>query len=293
MRSCILVAVLTAMTLIFSQCSKSGFESDMEKEELQLPQSVEQLGRTVAEELHSTVINLHKMGVDYSDADASEAFYNRFKEDYKSASAWSSMTEADKEMISVFSSPELFLQGFRNLTKIQLKYIDRIVAETARSASYDDMCSILLDIGSDIRENVPEIQQERLLNVVSALYYCGRELQYLEEQGLMPRTPSDVLNSIKTRSEIDSGGCRHLLLSAYALAALEPSLVGEVIVSVIAVSAILYDVIVCKKTSFNETNTNACIDRYVQCQQKGLRLCDDCLHYCVTQGDWPYWRCNI
>ena len=126
MKTCIFAIALTIVLLISSQCSKSEFESDLKKEELCLPQSVRQLGKAVADDLHSTVINLHKMGVDYSDADASEAFYNRFKEDYKYASAWSSMTEADKEMISVFSSPELFLQGFRNLTKIQLKYIDRI-----------------------------------------------------------------------------------------------------------------------------------------------------------------------
>ena len=295
MRTYILPTVLTAITLIFNQCSKSGIELEMKKEELSLPQSVEQLGKTVAKGLHNTVINLHKMGVDYSDADASETFYNRFMSDYLAANPNAVKTKGHVDFSEITDS-EVFIRGFKNLTQIQLKYIDRIVEETSRSRSYDEMCSILSNLNSEIQTIVPEIQQERLLNIVSVLYYCGKELQYLEEQGLMPRTPTNILNSIKTRSEPNSGSlCKTFLITTWTIAAGEPTPFGEIVAAVFTIyvgATFLYEVTVCKDTP--GTDTEECINLYVSCIDKGTGdACDDCLHYCITQKQWPYSRCPL
>lgn len=107
MKTCIFTSVLIVMMLIFSQCSKLGNESDFGKEELSLPQSVEQLGKAVAKDLHSTVVNLHRMGVDYSDADASEAFYGRFMTDYLAASPNAAKTKGHVDFAEM-TSPEVF-----------------------------------------------------------------------------------------------------------------------------------------------------------------------------------------
>ncbi len=142
MRIYILPAALTAITLIFSQCSQFGIELEMGKKELSLPLSVEQLGKTVAKDLHNTVINLHKMGVDYSDADASETFYDQFMADYLAANPIAVKTKGHVDFSEITDS-KAFIRGFKNLTEIQLNYIDRIVEETSESRSYDEMCSIL------------------------------------------------------------------------------------------------------------------------------------------------------
>lgn len=287
MKTCIFTSVLIVMMLIFSQCSKLGNESDFGKEELSLPQSVEQLGKAVAKDLHSTVVNLHRMGVDYSDADASEAFYGRFMTDYLAASPNAAKTKGHVDFAEM-TSPEVFVQGLKNLTEIQLKYIDKIIAKTSEPDSYADMRCALKDLSIEIQQSVPDIQQERLLNIISVLYYSSIELQYLEEQGLMPRTPRSVLNSIKTRSEWISDSCRKFLAATWAIAVGEPTPAGDIVASVLMVyvgAMLLYEVIVCKKSY--STNRAKCQKRYEDCYSPIPDGCSQCLQYCLTQGTWP------
>lgn len=288
MRIYILPAALTAITLIFSQCSQFGIELEMGKKELSLPLSVEQLGKTVAKDLHNTVINLHKMGVDYSDADASETFYDQFMADYLAANPIAVKTKGHVDFSEITDS-KAFIRGFKNLTEIQLNYIDRIVEETSESRSYDEMCSILSYINSEIQTYVPEIQQERLLNIVSVLYYCGKELQYLEEQGLMPRTPASILNSIKTRSEPGSGSlCRTFLATNWAIAVGEPTPFGEIVAAVYTIyvgATLLYEVTVCKDSS--SSDYEYCQEKFERCDSPIPDGCSECLQYCLTQGEWP------
>ena len=297
MKTYILPAVLTALTLVFSQCSKiwpdSDQQKDIEKKDLHLPMAVEQFGKDVAEDLRRTVVNLHRIEVDYSDADASETFYNRFMADYLEASPNAVKTKGLTDF-SEMTSPDAFVRGFKNLTKIQLKYIDKIIIETAESESYADMRDALKDLSVDIQMKVPDIQQERLLNIISVLYYSSKELQYLEEQGLMPRTPRSALNSIKTRSELISDSCRKFLAATWAIAVGEPTPTGEIVASVVTVyigAMIMYEVIVCKKSS--SANRAECQDKYYDCVHDTWdQDCSTCLQYCITQGYWPQSMCS-
>ena len=113
MRIYILPAALTAITLIFSQCSQFGIELEMGKKELSLPLSVEQLGKTVAKDLHNTVINLHKMGVDYSDADASETFYDQFMADYLAANPIAVKTKGHVDFSEITDSKAFMNDKFQ------------------------------------------------------------------------------------------------------------------------------------------------------------------------------------
>lgn len=74
-----------AMPLIFSGCNTWGESSSEEENYLPIP--IEDYGKEVAKELHKTVKNLSKMEVDYSDANSSEEFKERFYADYSEASS--------------------------------------------------------------------------------------------------------------------------------------------------------------------------------------------------------------
>ena len=72
------------------------------------------------------------------DADASEAFYGRFMTDYLAASPNAAKTKGHVDFAEM-TSPEVFVQGLKNLTEIQLKYIDKIIAKTSEPDSYADI----------------------------------------------------------------------------------------------------------------------------------------------------------
>ena len=139
----------------------------------------------------------------------------------------------------------------------------------------------------DIQWKVPDIQQERLLTIISVLYYGSKELQYLEEQGLMPKTPRSTLNGIKTRSEWISNSCRKFLATTWAIAVGEPTPAGEIVASVVTFyigAMLMYEVIVCKK---NTSNYDYCQEKYNKCYSPYPDGCSQCLQYCLIQGTWP------
>lgn len=110
------------------------------------------------------------------------------------------------QSIEMMSATE-FMERYNSLTDIQLEFIHKIIGECEKSRSSQDLLARLVALNKEIHAQVPEIEQERLLNVIAVLYYGGQKIVYLEHQGLMLRTPYNniKLSKVKTRGPEDGG----------------------------------------------------------------------------------------
>jgi hypothetical protein len=187
------------------------------------------------------------------------------------------------------------------LTDIQLKFIQRIIKESGESKSYQDLSERLIRINEDIYSEVPTIQQERLFNVTAVLYYGINEIQYLEKQGQMLRTPHDDIQRVRLKSGSESGGgiggsCSTFLATTWAIAIGEPIPAGEIVASVITIivgGILLYEIITCSGS--NSDTSDYCLERYEDCYSPIYNGCSTCLQFCNTQGYWPPYnthQCN-
>lgn len=283
---------LCLMLFLLSNCnmSENEFLDDVKvPEKTYLPAHIEDYGKAVATELHNTVKNLSKLGVDYSNANSSEVFKERFFSDYYKASSIKTKSGTIKP---TQMPPKVFAERLNNLTQIQIEFIDRIIEECDKSKSYPDLAKRLINVNKDIYSDVPEIQQERLFTITSVLYYGLKEIQNLEEQGLMPRTPQSNIQYLRLKSgNNESGGsfgdsCRKFLAATWTIAIGEPTPVGEVVASIATVivgGILLYEVVVCtveKKKSY-------CEERYENCSSPIPDGCHHCLGFCQFYGYWP------
>ena len=156
-------------------------------------------------------------------------------------------------------------------------------------------------------KQVPEIEQERLLYITSALYYGIGEIQNLEKQGQMLITPQTKfrMRRVKTRSE--SGGddfwgtCRSIYsaVAPYVVGTLTE--MGEIVVSVSEVMvggvALIMSVLCVSDTDQFRAE---CAEKYRDCMDKkgpwskehsggwGYTMCcARCLEFCrVQHGVW-------
>ena len=103
-------------------------------------------------------------------------------------------------------SPEVFIEKVKNLTELQIRFIERIIEECGESTSYDDFSKRLLAINKDISSSIPEIQQERLYNITAVLYYGMGEIENLEKQGQILSTPYNGVQPVHRRSMQGVGG---------------------------------------------------------------------------------------
>jgi hypothetical protein len=283
---------LCLMSFLLCNCNmweNELFDDVQVPEKTYLPANIEEYGKEVAAELYSTVKNLNKMGVDYSNANSSETFKDRFFSDYYKASSikTKSGTLKPTQMPS-----NVFAERLNNLTQIQLEFIDRIIDECDKSKSYPDLAKRLINVNKDIHSDVPEIQQERLFTITAVLYYGIKEIQNLEEQGLMPRTPQSNIQYLRLKSGNTESGdsfgdsCRKFLAATWVIAIGEPTPVGEIVASVATVivgGILLYEVVVCT------VNTINCSAKYAECVNKGSLprwKCYDCFVYCQGQNVW-------
>lgn len=284
--------LLVGTTLLFSQCDNSVFEEQLEYSILEenFPKEAEEFGLAVADELSTTIKNMHRMGIDYSDAKDTEDFKKRFYEDYWKASP-NALRTTQESLISLKNqTSQNTVNRVKNLTEIQLKFISRIISESKESHSDADYCNRLLRINEDIYKEVPIAQQERLFYITSVLYYSLIEVQHLESRGMMiPTSLNQRYSMLKTRSESGNGGgsCRTFLATAWAIAIGEPTPIGEIVYSVVLIYAgaqLLYEVTVCSR----QVN---CEDEYFDCVMSGKykdkpNMCNDCFRYCQGQNVW-------
>lgn len=289
--------LLMVIVLLFCQCTKTEFDDFSKEERMEnLPESSKQLGLAVAAELNATVRNLHKQGIDYSNANESPEFKEVFYNDFFKASPSAIKTRSSNSDFNI--SPKEFVRRVNNLTRIQREFLNRIIDECGASKTDDEFYAVLISINSDIYKAVPEIQQERLFNVTSVLYYSMKEIQKLECQGFVIPTPRSNMQQVLVKTRSETGGsfgdtCRKFLATTWAIAIGEPTPAGEIVASVITVvvaGVLLYEVVVCSKSSTGSgsgSNYDYCQSKFRSCYSPIFDGCSICLQFCLTQGYWP------
>lgn len=298
--------LLMATVLLFCQCTKTEFDDFPKEEKMEnLPESSKQLGLAVAKELNTTIRNLHKQGVDYTTANETPEFKEVFYNDFFKASPSAIKTRSS---ISDFNiNPEEFVRRVNNLTNIQREFLNRIIDECGASTTGDEFYAVLIEINNDIYTTVPEIQQERLFNVTSVLYYSMKEMQKIENQGLMIPTPRSNMKHMLVKTRSESGGsfgetCTKVLATSMAVAIATPIpgdevVVGAVITAVATGYAVytagvwLYEYIVCSKR--NRVDCTVLASDCVYYKKYGSYDCNECYRECMNDGAWPYYKCPI
>lgn len=274
---------------VFSRCSINDDFANLEKPKTNFPAHIEEYGKTFAKELRQTINNLNEQGVNYSHAENTPEFKERFYKDWYNANPALKRNNVSIDQISI--SPEKFAEGYRNLTTIQIEFIQRIIQEGEKASSYDELFSILMNINQEIYAQVPKIEQERLLYTTAVLYYGLSEIQRLEKQGQMLLTPNTTMHSplVKTRSESGGGNtgggngwCRRFLATTWTIAIGEPTPAGEIVASIVTVGVMLYEITVCKQHSSDE-----CLVKFESCYSPIPDGCAICLQFCRIQGYWP------
>ena len=289
----LMIVISSCFCFIFcDRQNDSGFDDLLYfSEDLSLPESSKRFGLEVAKELNSTIRNLHKSGANYSKSRKDNTFMNDFYKDYLDANPHKD------DVNDLFPTPEIkydnYIQKINTLSSTQLQYIDRIIKECNSATTDREYYFKLRNIANDIYRDVPQIQQERLFNIIAALYYGIKEIESLEEQGLMIPTPSNSFKHLRVKTKGEPGNasetCRHLTETVWVIAIGEPTPVGEIVASVLTVlvgAYLLYDVITC--SVYNEVTVD-CVEKYVECIQSGAlegSKCYDCFVYCQGQNVW-------
>ena len=285
-----------SIAVIFVGCSKSDISFINDTEEINFPIQSEKYGKAVAKELNRMVKSLNEMGVDYSDADGSPEFKQRFYENLNQTMS-PNLLRSTNDISQTQMSSRVFVEKVKNLTELQIRFIERIINECGESTSYDDFSKRLLAINKDISSSVPKIQQERLFNVTAVLYYGMHEIQNLEKQGQMLLTSYNTISfpRLKSGSEPGGGGlaagCRKFLATVWTIAVGEPTPAGEIVASIATVivgGIMLYEVITCKKEDYEDYYTiDDCIAAYTDCKENTWWYdCDMCLHRCRSSNKW-------
>ena len=198
-----LIFIVFSIALLTQSCSQSDdfidkqsvFEEEIVEEEIDFPKQVEAYGKAVAKEIEITVAKLNDLNMDYSEVVDFKDFRKKFYEDWYNASPTMARSRATGKIQSIeMMSATEFMERYNSLTDIQLEFIHKIIGECEKSRSSQDLLARLVALNKEIHAQVPEIEQERLLNVIAVLYYGGQKIVYLEHQGLMLRTP---YNNIK------------------------------------------------------------------------------------------------
>ena len=188
----------------------TGASEDVDDVEIVLPEKVDDYGKAVAMEVSGTVERLVKMNADYSDADGSVEFKERFLKDFYTANPTIRKKRTIGEtMPQIGMTTEEFVERYRTLTEVQIKFIHRIIDECENSQSDYELLKKLSHLKDVIYTDVPEIEQERLLNVISVLFYSVKELNHLEAQGMTLTPQKTSLNIPRLRRSGETAKDEH------------------------------------------------------------------------------------
>lgn len=315
--------LITLFVLLMHGCTHDYIENDMHFSNankltgIGLPDDIENFGRAVAIGIKTTIYNMIEQGVDYSEIPDSVNFRERFYADWCAANPKINETRSTEMNFPYRMSASEFAERYKMLTTTQIEYIHKIIKECKLSFSSMDLLNRLIIIKNDISLYVPEFEQERLLYVISVLYYGVKMISELEAEGLMLNTPYNYhklqLSNIRTRAEMGPiatvvpEGCRSFLATVWTIAVGEPTPLGDIVALVTTAyvgGMMVYEIIACTKNSSEEEeekeNREYCIDKYVECIDTrpdwakehsggfGYSICDRCFDYCITQ---KYWQC--
>lgn len=307
-----LLFIAFSVVLLTQGCSLSddftdepfASEKEIVREDIDFPKHIEAFGKEVAKEIEVTVGKLNDLNVDYSKIVDSKNFREKFYEDWYNANPTMAKSRAagTTQPLDMMSATE-FMEKYNSLTNVQLDFIRKIISECEKSRSDQDLSDRLIDLNKEIHVQVPEIEQERLLNIIAVLYYGLQKVSYLEAQGLMLKTPYNnlKLSKVKTRGPEDGAigsWCRKITATVWTIAVAEPTPFGEIVASVVTVvtaAGIIYEVVLCKENEEN-SDMDFCMRKYVGCTDTsygdpntggwGYTMCQRCFDYCVAQGVW-------
>lgn len=302
------------IVLILMSCSheeqdiiKPEYEIDVSSMTIDLPDEIAVFGRTVASEIKKSVLRMVDNGCDYSKLPDSVDISRRFYEDWYAVNPKLTRTQLVGTGMPMGMSSSEFVVRYQMLTSIQLRYIDRIIKECHQSTSNRDLLRRLVTLRDDIYKDVPEYERERLLYVVSVLFYGVQTVSEMESEGLMLKTPYNYhelqFARLKTRSEgggtgMLPDGCQSFLATVWTIAVGEPTLFGEIVASVstvIVAGVLLYEVVTCKDENLS---TDDCVAKYTDCIAnnpewakensggQGYSMCSKCLEYCRSNQKW-------
>ncbi len=313
-----LLFVVIGVTFFVQGCSlNDGFtdeqiasEKEIVREDIDFPEQVEAFGKGVAKEIEVTVGKLNDLNVDYSEIVGSKNFREKFYDDWYNANPTIAKSRAvgTTHPLDMMSATE-FMERYNSLTNVQLEFIRKIINECKKSKSDQDLLDRLIDLNEEIHSQVPEIEQERLLNIIAVLYYGLQKVSYLEAQGLMLKTPynSIKITKVKTRSgDVNVGSilgyCRDLTGTIWGIALAEPTpygdvgaTVGTVLIWVGAAAVLAYEIVSCNEYE-EESDMVFCQRKYEECTETsygdpnsggwGYTMCQRCFDYCIAQGVW-------
>ena len=265
------------------------------------PAHIKKFGETFAKELNQIVHNLNELNVDYSNADKSVAFRERFYEDLNKAAK--PMLKSGTLVTQLQIPPDEFAEKAKNLTEIQIEFIQRIIKECDESKSYEDLKKRLINVNKDIYSEVPVIEQERLFYTTAVLFFGAKEIQNLENQGQMLLTPRNSMKTIRLKSTNEISGAA---LSSYCLPFAIPIIIylgAEALIyagTIVLTAYYLYESISCvaemTKEAFCDSKRDACIAKkwkYVNGSWVPME-CSVCYGYCLANnGQWNHSSCPL
>lgn len=291
--------------IISLSCSyQDDYMEEFKVEELNLPSHIEEYGKEFAKNIEYTVNSLNEKGINYLDANYSKDFQDKFYTDWLAASP--SITKGKVTIDQFHVNPIVFAEKYNNLTPIQLEFINRVIEQGSLSNSYEDFYSIIRMINQDIYNEVPKIEQERLLYITSVLFYGLSEVYKLQKQGRMLIIPQTKLqlSMLKTKSESGSGDswgtCRTVFQSTCSYVVGTLTYGGEVVTSISQTmigGVMMFAIVLCF-----QGDTNMCDSYNVRCIEKAWKYengnwirmnCQDCLQFCKRNGYWNQTGCPL
>lgn len=311
-------AVLTVImvSFLFFQCQKDWIEETKEEIiEPYFPQESKEWGQLFASNLNYATKQAKQQKIKFNDKEqiylSTQMSSIDFLQKNRLKSAKVSFLEQDLCEINHKATEHLKNNVF-SLSEKQEEILELIANAKKESDSYIAFSNRLAEINDLILKIVPDKEQSRLFFVTSTLYYGLKEINNLVSEGIIPGTPegesltlSSLVRLKSTNIEDDTDGgswwCNDdsgsMLASVWLIALAEPTPAGEIVATgatIIIGGILLYEFIgSCIDYIENNIDVDECIQLYVICTDNTPYYpCDDCLHFCRSNGYWDFSRCS-
>lgn len=302
----IFLALLCSLASIYG-CSRTYEDitiPETEVLEIGLPRASAEYGKAVAKEIRGIIVKLNGRGYSFPTIKNKQQLGQFFQEVY-SASSFPILKSSGRNLVNL--NPVEVEQSKSELTDIQRKTIGQIIEAYHHRKSDDDFKQQLISINTNIKNIVPKIEQERLFNIISILYFSMTEIQLLEEKGMVVRNAISLRKNIprlKSGTESSDGNtpknCRKES-SAFAIAIGYINSLGEKVASVVSEIAggVLAGYIVTWCMADQLEVQAHCAEVYSDCMHSGnpywtqvqqgtsQSRCGQCLLDCVRAQSWP------
>ena len=283
MRTVILLCLITQV--LFTQCSNDSPNSNRfsTDESITFSEESDDIGRGFAQQIRSIVTTMDE-----------EEFYRcTSQQQIEELALESGVYKLNKSMYNSSFTIDGVLRRIESLTFGQREMLNKILQCKQKSKSKDEFLQSLLDLKGETMRSLSEIEQKRILNVLSILYYGCKVLDELMNEGYFSRSNNSVYFPIKrTKSGVEGetpgdiqSWCASSISVVWLAAVAEPTPFGELVATgatVVWAGVLLYEFIVKCTEHSSKLTRDECIDLYSDHCVSGP--CDVCLQYCITQG---------